>query len=114
MSNKTTIVIAHRLSTIQKADEILCLKEGEVIERGSHDELMKLGSYYANLVSKQLVEDTYKKLKDNVDLIINLQGDMTNIKPNSISKLEKLMRNNACDIGTLASHIKNRNETFSV
>ena len=46
-----------------------------------------------------------KKLKNNVDLIINLQGDMPNIKPNSISKLEKLMRSNDCDIGTLASYI---------
>ena len=45
-----------------------------------------------------------------MDLIINLQGDMPNIKPNSISKLEKLMRENDCDIGTLASFIINKNE----
>ena len=51
-----------------------------------------------------------EKLKNDVDLIINLQGDMPNIKPNSISKLEKLMRNNNCDIGTLASHITDKNE----
>ena len=54
--------------------------------------------------SKQL------KDKDNVDLIINLQGDMPNIKPNSIAKLEKLMRDNDCDIGTLAASIKNKEE----
>ena len=64
MQGKTTIVIAHRLSTIQHADEIICLKDGEVIERGTHQELMELNMYYANLVSKQLVEDTYQKLKD--------------------------------------------------
>ena len=46
----------------------------------------------------------------NVDIIINLQGDMPNIKPSSISKLEKLMRLNDCDIGTLASFIKNKEE----
>ena len=64
MQGKTTIVIAHRLSTIQHADEIICLKDGEVIERGTHQELMEHNMYYANLVSKQLVEDTYQKLKD--------------------------------------------------
>ena len=64
MQGKTTIVIAHRLSTIQHADEIICLKDGEVIERGTHQELMEHNMYYANLVSKQLVEDTYQELKD--------------------------------------------------
>ena len=60
--------------------------------------------------SDRIYEAYIKELKNNVDLIINLQGDMPNIKPNSISKLVKLMRNNECDIGTLASHIKNENE----
>ena len=50
------------------------------------------------------------KDKDNVDLIINLQGDMPNIKPNCILKLEKFMRTNVCDIGTLACSIKNKDE----
>jgi len=49
-------------------------------------------------------------LKNNVDLVINLQGDMPNIEPNSISRLEQLMRKNKCDIGTLASIIKNDDE----
>ena len=49
-------------------------------------------------------------LKDKVDLIINLQGDMPNIQPNSISKLEKLMRLKSCDVGTLASSLKNEDE----
>ena len=57
--------------------------------------------------SDRVYEAYLKQLKDDVDLIINLQGDMPNIKPNSISKLEKLMRINKCDIGTLASHIGN-------
>ena len=53
------------------------------------------------------IYEVYKKvLDDAVDLIINLQGDMPNIKPGSILKLEKLMRKNKCDIGTLASYIK--------
>ena len=60
--------------------------------------------------SDRIYEAYEKELKNKVDLIINLQGDMPNIKPNSISKLEKLMRSNDCDIGTLASHIINKND----
>ena len=62
--------------------------------------------------SDRIHEIYVKELKNNTDLIINLQGDMPNIKPNSISKLVKLMRKNNCDIGTLASHIKDKNEIF--
>jgi len=60
--------------------------------------------------SDRVYEAYIKELKNNVDLIINLQGDMPKIKPHSISKLEKLMRNNDCDIGTLASHITDKND----
>ena len=60
--------------------------------------------------SDRIYEAYIKEIKNDVDLIINLQGDMPNIKPNSISKLEKLMRNNSCDIGTLASYIKDKND----
>jgi len=60
--------------------------------------------------SDRIYEAYIKELKNNVDLIINLQGDMPNIKPNSISKLEKLMRSNDCDIGTLASPIVDKDE----
>ena len=60
--------------------------------------------------SDRVYEAYLKQLKNKVDLIINLQGDMPNIKPNSISKLEKLTRQNDCDIGTLASFIKNDDE----
>ena len=63
--------------------------------------------------SDRIYEAYTKKLKNNVDLIINLQGDMPNIKPNSISKLVKLMQNNDCDIGTLASYIKNKNDIIN-
>ena len=60
--------------------------------------------------SDRVYEAYTKEFKNNVDLIINLQGDMPNIKPNSISKLTKLMRTNNCDIGTLASSIINKND----
>ena len=56
--------------------------------------------------SDRIYEVYKKELEEKVDLIINLQGDMPNIKPDSILKLEKLMRGSKCDIGTLASQVK--------
>ena len=63
-----------------------------------------------NSGSDRIYEVYTNKLKDKVDLIINLQGDMPNIDPNSISNLEKMMRGTKCDIGTLASYIKTKDE----
>jgi ATP-binding cassette subfamily B protein len=51
--NRTTIVIAHRLSTITHADEIIVLKNGAIVERGVHQDLLKLGGEYASMWSKQ-------------------------------------------------------------
>jgi len=56
------------------------------------------------------VYDRELKNKNNFNLIINLQGDMPNIKPSSIQRLVKFMRNNNCDIGTLASHFTNKED----
>ncbi|CAN5207978.1 ABC transporter ATP-binding protein [soil metagenome] len=52
MENRTVIVIAHRLSTIRKADEIIVMEDGGIVERGSHDELMKTQGRYYNLLRK--------------------------------------------------------------
>ena len=60
--------------------------------------------------SDRVYEAYIKGMKNNVDLIFNLQGDLPNINSNFISKLEKLMRSNDCDIGTLASYIADKNE----
>jgi len=56
MQNRTSIVIAHRLSTIRHADEILVLQKGEIVERGTHEELMRKGGYYYKLVQMQEVK----------------------------------------------------------
>jgi len=57
MRGQTVLVIAHRLSTIKNADEILCMKDGDVVEKGTHQELMLMDGVYANLVRKQLVDE---------------------------------------------------------
>jgi subfamily B ATP-binding cassette protein MsbA len=53
MQNRTSLVIAHRLSTIQKADTIIVLKKGEIIEQGKHEELLKAKGDYFKLVTMQ-------------------------------------------------------------
>ncbi len=50
---RTSFVIAHRLSTIRNADLILVMKEGDIIENGMHDELMKKGGFYSELYNSQ-------------------------------------------------------------
>ena len=57
MKGKTTFVIAHRLSTIRDADLILVMKDGDVIEQGTHQELLKLKGFYASLYNSQFTDD---------------------------------------------------------
>lgn len=57
MENRTSFVIAHRLSTIRDADLILVMKDGDIIEAGSHDELMKADGFYTQLYNSQFDEE---------------------------------------------------------
>ncbi|KAI8143268.1 putative ABC transporter protein [Fennellomyces sp. T-0311] len=96
--DRTTIVIAHRLSTIRNADTIIVMSQGEIVEHGSHDNLVETGELYADLVRKQLIameqedEDPntiegYRTPEDNDDIMDEEDKSSINIltKQQSIS-----------------------------
>ncbi|MDD4066042.1 MAG: ATP-binding cassette domain-containing protein, partial [Bacilli bacterium] len=62
LKDRTSFVIAHRLSTITSSDLILVVQHGEVTEKGTHDELMKLKGYYYTLYTNQFIEDRLKEI----------------------------------------------------
>jgi ATP-binding cassette subfamily B protein/subfamily B ATP-binding cassette protein MsbA len=65
MAHRTSFVIAHRLSTIRKADQILVLRQGQLVERGTHDELLAMNGLYARLARIQgttFIEESFEKL----------------------------------------------------
>jgi ATP-binding cassette subfamily B protein/subfamily B ATP-binding cassette protein MsbA len=67
MANRTSFVIAHRLSTIRNADQILVMRQGQIVERGPHDELMALNGLYAKLARIQgttFIEEGFEKMEE--------------------------------------------------
>lgn len=64
MKNRTVLVVAHKMSTIKKADNILVIKEGEIIEEGNHEVLIQRDSFYKKLYLKQFSEPNNESIND--------------------------------------------------
>jgi ABC-type transport system involved in cytochrome bd biosynthesis fused ATPase/permease subunit len=76
MANRTSFVIAHRLSTIRSADQILVLRHGRIIERGTHQDLLRLEGLYAKLARIQnttFIEESFERLTDE-GMVLELQA----------------------------------------
>ncbi|WP_081040958.1 ABC transporter ATP-binding protein [Candidatus Kryptobacter tengchongensis] len=59
---RTTIIISHRITAVKDADFIIVLDDGEIVEQGTHDELIELGGVYADLYQKQILEEELEKM----------------------------------------------------
>ena len=57
MANRTVLLISHRVSTVQHADRIIVFSKGQIIEQGTHADLLAAGGYYAELYQRQLLEE---------------------------------------------------------
>ncbi len=116
--NVTTVIIAHRLSTIKNSDCIYAIRNGEVIESGTHESLLAKQGYYYGLVKSQIGQDEEEKLnlknQKNTSLLslekhssrinykdIQKQNDLIVEKEGvKYSKIFNLLKNNKCDVAT--------------
>ncbi|KAK1406623.1 hypothetical protein QVD17_42091 [Tagetes erecta] len=105
MSNRTTIIVAHRLSTVRDVDTIIVLKNGRVVEKGTHLDLISKGGEYASLVSIQTTEPTSTKVQTSSTQHSNHQDfdslTMKMVNPNGENGSLSRSKNNAPSIWDL-------------
>lgn len=104
---RTTIIVAHRLSTVRRADKIVVINNGEVVESGTHQELMSIRNHYFNLVTTQMGEDDGGVLSPSGNMLKNFDikdEDEQEIKvlddedvDDQIGKLDKKKKRNKSD-----------------
>jgi len=106
--------VFNRAKEAKIGEVIVASPDNEIIEIIEKNGGKAILTQEKHLNGTSRVFEAFTKLKNkNIDLIINLQGDMPNIKPSSILKLEKFMRSNGCNIGTLASLVKDKSEILN-
>jgi ABC-type multidrug transport system fused ATPase/permease subunit len=75
LAHRTSIVIAHRLSTVRSADRIIVLRKGEIIESGSHDELLARGGHYAELYNTYFRHQSLEAIESLGKVRLELASD---------------------------------------